>query len=335
MSFVAHPIAQTPISGIAVVDGTHEAVSELGISFPEYEIIADAPISLISPEQTDTHLTSDDTLDLWHLDKVFASSNREDDGGEDVRVAVLDTGVSNVPEIVGRISGHQALDVNNWQVSTTTQGDTHGHGTHVSGLICGERVGIAPGAQVESVTMIPNGTGNMSNFILAMEWVGAQPEVSILNMSAGIVGYRPGMLYIIEILQRLGVLTVIATGNEGVHQTRSPGNYSSPISVGASTKEDKIASFSSGADMTIDGVNYTVPDLVAPGKEVTSCLMNGGYAAWNGTSMATPVVAGIAALHIHHNPQIPVLDLREKILNSCRDLGFRANRQGVGLIQVR
>lgn len=334
ISFIAHPVNQTPISGIAVIEGNAEDVSELGFQFSEYEIIADTAINLIRPEYSQATVVDDGNLDLWHLDKVFNTKRRENNGGDGVRVAVLDTGVTEVQEIQGRISGHQNLDVNTWQVLDAPLGDTDGHGTHVSGLVYGETIGIAPGAQVESVNMLPGGRGTISNFILAMEWVAAQPEISILNMSAGIPGYQAGMNYIIEILERLGVLTVIATGNEGVNRTRSPGNYISPISVGASNQHNQIASFSSGADMLIEGVSYTIPDLVAPGEKVTSCVMQGGYEMWSGTSMATPIVSGIAALHIQNNPQIKVTELRDKLIYSCIDLGFNANRQGAGLIQI-
>jgi subtilisin family serine protease len=297
---------------------------EMANNNPDLEIIPDEPISLIRPAPVGSALAEGAAPDTWHLRKVFGANARADDGGEGVTVAVLDTGATEVPEIAGRVSGHYELDLDQWQVSSVAGGDTDGHGTHVSGLICGGTVGVAPPAKVESVAMIPGGQGTMSNFILAMEWVAVQPDISILNMSAGIPGYRPGMQYTIEIIENFGVLTVIATRNEGVNSTRSPGNYVEPISVGASTRDDRVASFSGGADLVVDNVSYTVPDLVAPGAAVTSCVMGGGYEAWNGTSMATPIVSGIAALMIQRDPEIAVTDLKEQLIVSYRNLRLPA-----------
>lgn len=126
---------------------------------------------------------------------------------------------------------------------------------------------------------------------------------------------------------------VIATGNEGPNKSRSPGNYVEPLSIVASTREDRIAGFSSGGTMFVDNMSYPIPDLVAPGQEITSCVMDGGYEAWNGTSMATPIVSGVAALHIEKEPDILLTVLKEKIILSCVDLGFPVTRQGAGLVQ--
>ncbi len=79
---------------------------------------------------------------------------------------------------------------------------------------------------------------------------------------------------------------------------------------------------------------YTVPDLVAPGEGVYSCVKAGGYEAWDGTSMATPIVAGIAALVLQAYPTMTVMDLMEEIISGCKDLDEEEVRQGHGLVQA-
>lgn len=86
--------------------------------------------------------------------------------------------------------------------------------------------------------------------------------------------------------------------------------------------------------MFVDNMVYAVPDLVSPGADVTSCVMGGGYEAWNGTSMATPIVSGIASLYLEEDPLISLSDLSDKVLDSVKDLGFPVSRQGAGLAQV-
>jgi subtilisin family serine protease len=96
-----------------------------------------------------------------------------------------------------------------------------------------------------------------------------------------------------------------------------------------------VASFSSGGMLIADNHQYVVPKLVAPGQEVLSCVVGGGYEAWDGTSMATPIASGVAALVIEKHPDITVGDLLEALLSTCRDLSLPVERQGNGLVQVK
>ena len=175
----------------------------------------------------------------------------------------------------------------------------------------------------------------LSDFVLALEWAASRPEVQIVNMSAGIPGYLPEMREPVADLLAVGLLPVIATGNEGRNRTRSPGNYNEVLSIGASNKRNRVASFSSGGTLVADNHQYVVPDLVAPGQAVYSSVMGGGYESWDGTSMATPIVAGVAALILEKHPGLSVPDLQEALLSTCRDLGQTEDRQGAGLVQVK
>lgn len=341
LEVIATSEERTPVTGISVIDISPDmlarAKSDLG---QDADLVPDYPLELIRPEKVSgTHTRRTSSLDLWHLDAIGLLRARQrpeyELTGKDVTVAILDTGVKEVAEIKGKVAGAYDLNVDNWSViPRKTSKDTDGHGTHVAGLVCGKNVGVAPDAKVANVIMIPQGSGNLSNFILAMEWVAQQPEISILNMSAGIPGFVPGMESALTGLIAAGVLPVIAIGNEGKNTSRSPGNYRAAFSVGATNRHDAIASFSGGGQMFVDNMVYAVPDLVSPGADVTSCVMGGGYEAWNGTSMATPIVSGIASLYLEEDPLISLSDLSDKVLDSVKDLGFPVSRQGAGLAQV-
>lgn len=184
--------------------------------------------------------------------------------------------------------------------------------------------------------MLPKGFGNLSDFVLALEWASSRPEVQIVNMSAGIPGYLDGMHTVIADLLAVGVLPVIAAGNEGRDNTRSPGNYTEVVSVGAVNSGNKVWASSSSGRITAGNHQYQVPDLVAPGEGVYSSVMGGGYESWNGTSMATPIVSGVAALILQRHPDITVGQLQDELMNTCKFLkNVDPDRQGQGMIQIK
>ena len=90
---------------------------------------------------------------------------------------------------------------------------------------------IDDGVELTNITMIPKGIGRLSDFVSAIEFVASDPEISILNMSAGIPGYHDGMRVAVEAIVQTGVLPVIAVGNEGRNTSRSPGNYREVLSA--------------------------------------------------------------------------------------------------------
>src|SRR5204863_1085458 len=92
-----------------------------------------------------------------------------------------------------------------------------------------------------------------------------------------------------------------AVGNEGPNTSRSPGNYANVLSIGAMDDRDRVADFSSSQRFQRD-TNPLVPDLVGPGVGVLSCIPNNGYAEMDGSSMATPHIAGLAALLLQASP---------------------------------
>ncbi|MCH7761207.1 S8 family serine peptidase [candidate division TA06 bacterium] len=331
----------TKITGTTIVEMPDEEAERLRRDFPDALVLRDQQIELIRPRRSISSAKHKiKAPDLWHLRAIGIEAARKNGykgSGRDVTIAELDTGVDpSHPELEGKIAGAYTFDVNQWEAQPMTPSqDTEGHGTHVAGLICGNKVGVAPGVKVLSGVMIPGGYGNLSDFILALEWAGTQPEVKIVCMSAGIRGYLPEMREVVADLLTVGVLPVFATGNEGRNRTRSPGNYNEVVSVGAINRKNRVASFSSGGTLIADNHQYVVPDLVAPGVDVYSSVMGGGYEAWDGTSMATPIVSGIAALILEKYPDISVTDLIDELLSTCKDLRQHEDRQGKGLVQIK
>ena len=331
----------TPVTGTTVADLTDEAAEDIREARPDVMVVRDQLMPLIDPLRP-AGLAAKASVggsDLWHLDAIGLIAARRDGlrlTGKGVTVAVLDTGVdASHPELAGRVSAAYTLDTDRWTGDLMDPSvDTEGHGTHVAGLICGRTVGVAPDARVINEVMIPRGAGTLSNFVLALEWAAAQEEVRVVNMSAGIRGWVDGMQAILSDLMLVGVLPVIATGNEGRNRTRSPGNYPEVVSVGATNRAGRVSTFSSGGTLVSNHHQYFVPDLVAPGEGVYSSVMGGGYEAWDGTSMATPIVSGVAALILERHPDISVTDLQDELMGACRDLGAGPDRQGLGLIQI-
>jgi subtilisin family serine protease len=279
------------------------------------------------------------TDETWHLEAagLRAARKRGFTGtGQGVVVAVLDTGIeAEHEEIRGSVAEAYTFDVPNWRpVRSERPFDTHGHGTHVAGLIVGRNTGMAPGAKLVDGMMLRNGRGNLSDFLLAMEAVvqNIETPAQIVNMSAGLQGFLPEMAGTVAGIAAAGALPVFAVGNEGRNRTRSPGNFVDPISVGACRQDRKVASFSGSGTIIHENHQYTVPDLVAPGDKVYSCVRGGGYEAWSGTSMAAPIVSGVAALILEKHPLIQPADLIEELLAKCENLGVDAVRQGRGMV---
>jgi subtilisin family serine protease len=121
-------------------------------------------------------------------------------------------------------------------------------------------------------------------------------------------------------------------GNEGRGTSRSPGNYDAPISVGACDARKRVASFSGGGTIVVDNHQFFVPDVVAPGVDVYSSVPGGQFRSLDGTSMATPVVSGVAALLLEKHPSATNLDLVDALVSTCVDLGYAQDRQGRGLV---
>lgn len=233
----------------------------------------------------------------WGLDRVdqhdlpLNSTYHYDYDGTGVHAYIIDTGIyfAHV-EFSGRAtSGYDFID------NDADASDCHGHGTHVAGTVGGNTTGIAKQVSLVAVRVLDcSGSGFYSQVIAGINWV-AQHAVkpAAANMSLG--GPKDQATNdAVNGAVASGVTFAIAAGNSNDNACNySPASAGSAITVGATGSNDARASFS----------NYgTCLDIFAPGVGITSSTMDGGYQSWSGTSMATPHVAGAAALLLQAHP---------------------------------
>lgn len=253
---------------------------------------------------------------FWHLNQVGLSSGEP--GGEGIVIGVLDTGIDEYhPEFEGKAVHFAEFDMDGKPVDGPSR-DAGSHGTHVSSIAAGNRFGAAPDADlaVAAVLTYPDPYGRLSGYlkqiVAGMNWmvtsrfVDGRVGADIVNASLGGSGYNNYLEQTVLTASGAGIPMVAAIGNdgrkgEGFHG--SPGNYSTTISVGASGSYDIVAIFS---DWQIGGpdprISYPLPDLSAPGVDVLAAVPGGQYSRKSGTSMATPIVTGIAARRMADTP---------------------------------
>lgn len=311
------------------------------------QVIQNRTLSLINPTKKSAAQNALPAIAGWHLEAIgqrTARANGTSYDGTNVRVAILDTGVElDHPELGGRVTSGWRIDKANPLVSANAlivddpHNDTDGHGTHVAGLLLGSSTGVAPGARATSLLMMPRGYATTFDFIRCLDWAAQQPDIALVNFSAGTSPFVDDMVPIIADLVRAGVLPFFAVGNDGENATTSPGNYVDGVSVGAVDPPGLVVSaFSGSARMLYKQASYEVPDLVAPGARMWSSYLGGGFAELDGTSMATPVACGVAACFLERaEGALSPSDLFDLVRRSCVLLGGEPPvRQGRGMVQV-
>jgi len=254
--------------------------------------------------------------------------------GKGVLVGHLDTGVDGShAALKGAIKSFAEFDMVGAPIAGARPRDSGEHGTHTAGTIAGRavgtsRFGVAPDAQLASALVIEG--GNVIARILAgLDWMVGQ-GVRIVSASLGLRGFTPAFLMVSRLLRARGILPVFAVGNEGPGTSRSPGNYAEVLSVGACDARDLVADFS-GSQRFARVADPIVPDIVAPGVAVLSCVPSGQYAEMDGTSMAAPHIAGLAAL-LWQATNATANDIEKAIFDSCQLApGLLPDRAGRGL----
>jgi len=209
-----------------------------------------------------------------------------------VKVAVVDTGIDTKhPDLTGNLKGGMSA------VSyTSSHNDDNGHGSHVAGIIAAVDnsigvIGVAPAADLYAVKVLDrNGSGYLSDIIEGLQWVVAN-HINVVNMSLGTSSYSPLFDGVVQDTINSGVVIVAAAGNSGpgANTVMYQAKFAGVIAVSATNSDSSntIASFSSRGPEV---------DLAAPGVSVFSTYKNQSYATLSGTSMASPHVAGVAAL---------------------------------------
>ncbi|MFD5199401.1 S8 family peptidase [Streptomyces sp. NPDC058375] len=261
---------------------------------------ADPAVASVSQNRTFTVSATQNNPPSWGLDRIDQRNlpldqryTYPDKAGEGVTAYVIDTGVRiSHSDFGGRaFNGYDAVDDDN------VSQDGNGHGTHVAGTVAGTAHGVAKKAKIVGVRVLNNqGSGTTAGVVAGIDWVTANAvKPAVANMSLG-----GGADAVLDAAVRRsiasGVTYAVAAGNESTNaNTKSPARVTEAITVGSTTSTDARSSFS----------NYgAVVDIFAPGSSITSAWHTGDSATntISGTSMASPHVAGAAALYLADNP---------------------------------
>ncbi len=226
----------------------------------------------------------------WGVDRIEAETVWSAATGDPVKVAVVDTGIDTAhPDLSANLKGgYNAIS------PAKSYTDDNGHGTHVAGTIAAALnsigvAGVAPAADLYGVKVLSrSGSGYTSDIIEGIQWAVAH-DVDVINMSLGSAYYSASFDLACQQAIDAGVTIVAAAGNEGpaLGTVGYPAKYARVIGVSAVDRSDLIAWFSSVG---------TGVDIAAPGVGIPSTYKGQKYATLSGTSMASPHVAGVAAL---------------------------------------
>ncbi|MGW2088789.1 S8 family serine peptidase [Streptomyces sp. NPDC001880] len=265
--------------------------------------------------------------------------------GKGVKVAVLDTGADlSHPDLDGRVAESRSF------IEGQEVADRDGHGTHVASTVGGsgagsegKEKGVAPGATLAVGKVLNDqGTGSESQIIAGMEWAAKDIDAKIVSMSLGSSegsdGTDPMAQAVNTLSAETGALFVIAAGNSGAPGSiGSPGAADSALTVGAVDSTDRAANFTSQGPRY--GDQALKPDVSAPGVDILAArsqLVSGSglYTSKSGTSMATPHVAGVAALLAEQHPDWTGAQLKNALMSSSKTLTASSYALGAGRVDV-
>lgn len=279
--------------------------------------------------------------------------------GRGVTIAVLDSGLNSHPDLMGKVIGFR-----DFVGHRNLMYDNNGHGTHVCGILCGDGSlsagryrGMAPGAKlVVGKVLDEKGDGCTETMLEGLDWILHMRErykIRILNISVGIGSLdewekEKALQEKVEELWEIGILVVCAAGNKGPgdNTISSVGGSSRVVTVGcydSSTPGENSAGCQAYSGRGMPGSPIRKPDLVAPGTDIVSCNAyyrnltgknKGPYTTKSGTSMATPIVSGAAALVFQKYPDNTNEQCKQRLQFSATDLGLPWNQQGWGMLNV-
>jgi serine protease AprX len=313
-------------------------------ALPGITVTPDVSVNVqANPPSTGPHTPSDVFLQQTGATQLAAAG----DTGSGVTVAVLDTGIDNLPDFSGRLVGGVDLTGENNPFQ-----DDYGHGTFVAGLIAGNGAsssgqysGEAPGADLVSIKVAgASGTTDLVKLILGLQWAvdhRSSYGIKVLNMS---LGYQPTTSTVLNPLDQAvqavwgsGIAVVTSAGNAGPFNGTilSPGDDPLVITVGAlddmaspSVSGDEMTDFSSAGPTSPDG--WVKPDLVTSGRSVVSLAAPGstvydanpsarvGSANFvgSGTSFSAAITSGAAALVLADDPGLSPNQLKARLLGT-------------------
>jgi subtilisin len=299
------------------------------------------------------------TVKLQRLDAAFDDCKKHHypsvkaGGGRGVKVAVIDTGVDDHKDLPC-VAQRTTLVASPPQNLIYDNGI--GHGTHVAGIIGanGATQGLAPNVELSSYRVFEEGNGTTDNYRVMQAILKAIADgADIINLSIGDVYGDAGLESAIDDAAAVGVLVVAASGNFGQGAVCHPAALANVVSVGA---VGRVGTFPPGTihaalsrraqgtdpdDFVPAFSNFGKVDLAAPGVGIVSTIGKDGYVALDGTSMAAPVVTGVAACLLSDEPSLQgraraperLAELRKLLYAKCRSLGFDPSDVGSGLPQ--
>lgn len=349
---------------MANVEVTSRSLEILAANPQVLAILPNQKVRLLKPKSVDySALQKQEEKDkvTWGLKYLGVPSFWSKTKGKGVKVAVLDTGVYGAhPALAGRVKDFVVVDPLGNRITCSASFDAGQHGTHVCGTIAGGKdsngvsIGVAPEAEL-LVGGVLVGDSTLTTLMQGMSWA-AENGADILSMSLGFTYYEPFFEEVLTmLLDQYGILPVVAIGNENHGNTSSPGSAPSALAVGAVEKmpggSHEIAAFSSGASLRFSDASGTPrhvdkPDVAAPGAQVYSCIppekrVTGvfEYTYMDGTSMATPHVAGVAALLMAAKPSAGAREiaqaLKDTALHPAGNSSRPDNRWGFGAVQPK
>lgn len=319
--------------------------------------------------EMDTHITAQmnrasDIIDLrWAHEHGYY--------GDDVCVAILDTGISLHGDFLDRGENRRIVAFKDIINNRSELYDDNGHGTHVAGIVGGTGAmskgrycGVAPRCKFVIVKVLNyKGDGNISDVLAGLQWVidnQKKYNIKIVNISVGTSNRENAdenslLVKGVDAVWDHGMVVVVAAGNNGPGpmSISTPGISRKVITVGSSDDSIKVELFGnkvtdySGRGPTNACIKK--PDIVAPGSNIVSCnatknftryrspfLKNDYmlYAVKSGTSMATPIVSGAIALLLRAYPEMTNKEVKLKLRSSAKDMGYGWEKQGWGLLHI-
>jgi serine protease len=347
---------ETLIGALRADPDVEAADFDLQYRIPEEStLLADEAPSTRTPEVEERGFPNDPKYKLqWHLDQIHMGSAWKGAQGDGVIVAVIDTGVAKVPDLekTELVAGY------NFVSNSPDATDDHGHGTHVAGTIAQSTnngigvAGIAFHAKIMPIKVLSaRGSGSVSGIAEGIRFA-ADHGAKVINMSLGGPMASQVLAKAVKYAHDKGVTVVCAAGNDGRGKVSYPAAYPGAIAV-AATQFDETTTFYSNwgheIDVAAPGGNTRVdqngdgfPDGVLQNTVVPGDTSRSDYLFFMGTSMASPHVAGVAALIVSQGTTDP--DAVEKVLKESarppkgsadlRGLRGPENRYGAGILDA-
>lgn len=338
------------VSPVIALDARPDLIAELAQHPDVVQVRPDAQITLAPTPFVEASAVADALP--WHLAMINVGLAQGALGldGAGVVVANLDTGVDwQHPALLTKYRGYRgrlpAIHYGNWHVSTDEgslyPGDGYGHGTHTMGTMVGDdgeghRIGVAAGARWIAVKIFNNAGYTRESWVHdGFQWIMAPegdpalaPDI-VSNSWGSEVGSDERFRQDVKALRAAGILPIFSAGNDGplTATVGSPASYPEAFAVGAVDAEKLIARFSSRGPSPWGEIK---PELAAPGVNIVSSFPGGGYRSADGTSMAAPHVAGVAALLLQADPTLTPDRLEALLLETAEPLGATMPNQATG-----